>query len=379
MTTFDHNATSRTRLQLPKISAITIFLMVIIFIAFGVLMVYNVSVVESFITFGDEYYFFKQQIIWAVLSVVVLLVTAKVPTKWWVTLGPLFFAVGILLLIGVLIPGIGIRLLGARRWISLFGFSFQPVEVMKIGLVLYLSTWLAKERRFVSFIMLIVPIFGLIMLQPDLGSGLIILSISSSMYVVSGKPFKHILWMVGGGALGLLLLILVSPYRMSRLTTFLNPDSDPLGKSYHIRQIILALGNGGLFGQGLGKSKQKYRSTPEATTDSILALIAEEFGFFLCGIIILGYITLLIKLRLWIQPVESSTVAYLLGVGIISWLAAQILVNLSSVVALIPMTGVPLPFISYGGTALVTLCFAVGMILGISPIQNKEAKRRSRP
>lgn len=368
---------SRARPLVNRFDGVTLFFMVLVFIAFGVLMVYNVSVVESFITFGDKFYFVKQQLMWAGVAILALVVSSKIPTKVWYVLGPLLFIVGLALLVGVLIPGVGVKVLGARRWISIAGFTFQPVEVMKMGLVFYLSKWLSKERRFLSFLLLIVPIFGLVMLQPDLGSGLILLSISASMYIVSGKPFKHILWMVGGGAIGIGLLVVLSPYRMQRLTTFLNPESDPLGKSYHIRQITLALGNGGLFGQGLGKSKQKYRYIPEATTDSIFAIIAEELGFVLCGIIIIGYIVLLTKMRLWIRRVEFSPTAYLIGVGMISWIASQVLVNLSSIVALIPLTGVPLPFISYGGTALVMCTVAIGIVIGLTPI-DEEQKKTSR-
>lgn len=185
------------------------------------------------------------------------------------------------------------------------------------------------------------------------------------MYIVAGKPLKHIVWMAGFGAIGLSILILISPYRMKRLTTFLNPESDPLGKSYHIRQITLALGNGGLFGQGLGKSKQKYRYIPEATTDSIFAIIAEELGFFMCGIIIIGYITLLTRMGQWVKMVAIKQESYLLGAGIIAWISAQILVNLSSIVALIPLTGVPLPLISYGGSSLLMILIAIGILLGI--------------
>ncbi len=369
---------ARARPLVNKFDGVTLFFMVLVFIAFGVLMVYNVSVVESFITFGDKFYFVKQQLLWAVVAILALVVSSKIPTKVWYILGPFVFIAGVVLLVGVLIPGIGIKVLGARRWISIAGFSFQPVEVMKFGLVFYLSKWLSKERRFLSFLLLIVPIFGLVMLQPDLGSGLILLSIAASMYIVSGKPFKHMVWMVCGGAIGIGLLVVLSPYRMQRLTTYLNPESDPLGKSYHIRQITLALGNGGLFGQGLGKSKQKYRYIPEATTDSIFAIIAEELGFVLCGIIIIGYIVLLTKMRLWIRRVEFSPIAYLIGVGMISWIASQVLVNLSSIVALIPLTGVPLPFISYGGTALVMCTVAIGIVIGLSPI-DEERKKSSRP
>ncbi|MEP7167671.1 MAG: putative peptidoglycan glycosyltransferase FtsW [Candidatus Woesebacteria bacterium] len=344
---------------------LTIFFLTIGFIAFGLLVIYDVSVVESFATFGDAYYFLRSQALWAAISVVGLIIVSKIPTKWWLSLGPILFGLAVLLLIGVLIPSIGVRVGGARRWLSIAGFSLQPAELMKMGLVLYLSTWLLKPRRFLSFALLIGLLFGLIMLQPDLGSGLILLSIAAGMYIGAGKPIKHLIWMFGAGIVGILLLILVSPYRMQRLTTFLNPESDPQGKSYHIRQITIALGNGGLFGQGIGKSKQKYRYIPEASTDSIFAIMAEELGFAVCGMIIIGYMTLVYRMSAKVEILEQGSAPQLLALGILTWIAAQILVNLSSVVALIPLTGVPLPFISYGGTALLSLCIAIGLFIGI--------------
>ncbi len=352
----------------------TILAFVLGFILFGVLMVYNVSVVESFVTFHDSFYYVRSQALWAAISIIALFIVSKIPTSFWLKVGPLIFGVALLLLIGVLIPGLGVRIGGARRWISLAGFSFQPSELMKMGLVLYLSTWLTKPRRFLSFALLVGGMFGLIMLQPDLGSGLIILSIATGMYVVAGKPLKHLAWLAVGGGLGILILIAISPYRMQRVTTFLDPDSDPQGKSYHIHQITIALGNGGLFGQGLGKSKQKYRYIPEASTDSIFAILAEEFGFVGCGIIIIGYIALCSKVGEKVRAVHDDEQSYLLGTGIMTWIAAQVLVNLSSVVALIPLTGVPLPFISYGGTALLSLCSAVGILIGI-PVESEASSR----
>lgn len=368
----------KVALSFAKTLNLTILCIVVGFILFGVLMVYNVSVVESFVTFRDPYYTVKSQVIWALVSLSALVVIAKIPTKVWLTLGPLFFGVALMLLVAVLIPGLGSKIGGARRWIVVAGYSFQPAELMKIGLVLYLSNWLTKPRRFLSFALLVGVLFGLIMMQPDLGSGLILLSIAAGMYICAGKPIKHLVWLAAGGGAVILLLILVSPYRMQRLTTFLNPESDPQGKSYHIRQITLALGNGGMFGQGLGKSKQKYRYIPEASTDSIFAILAEELGFVGCGMIIIGYIALCAKIGEKVSLVQSDERLYLLGTGILTWIAAQVLVNLSSVVALIPLTGVPLPFVSYGGTALLSLCTAVGMLIGIPVSTGDQQPHRTR-
>lgn len=357
-----HARTLRERLSSQRS---LLFLMTLGFVVFGVLMVANVSVIESTTIFGERYAFAKQQALWGVLGIIALLVTAKIPSSLWMRLGPLVFIGGLLLLIAVLIPGIGTSVGGARRWIVVAGFTFQPVEAMKMGLLLYLATWLQRERRFLSFATLLSIIFGLIILQPDLGSALIIASIAAAMYFVSGKPIKHFVWLFGIGTIGILILILIAPYRLSRLTSFLNPNSDPLGKSYHIRQITLALGNGGLFGQGLGKSKQKYRYIPEAATDSIFAIIAEEFGFVGSTAILFSYAVFFWNMGTYVRTIED-THKQLVGVGVLAWLSSQTMVNIASITALIPLTGVPLPFISYGGSSLVTTLASVGILLGLS-------------
>ncbi len=341
-----------------------IFSLLVIFVLLGVLIVYDVSTAESLSIFGDKFFVARQQLLRAFLGIIGLFVAWRIPSKFWSTIGLGVFLASLFLMVMVLAPGVGSVISGARRWIVVGPFPFQPSELMKMGLIFYLSTWLLKPRRFQSFLLLVGIIFGLVMLEPDLGSGIVLLLVALSMYFVSGKPLKHFVWFLGFGTIGILGLIILSPYRMQRLTTYLNPDSDPQGKSYHIRQITIALGNGGLFGQGLGKSRQKYQYIPEAMTDSIFAIVAEEIGFVGCGIIIIGYIFLFTRMMGWIDFITDPG-ERLMGVGIAAWLAAQTLVNLGSVVALIPLTGVPLPFISYGGSSLIILLVAMGIFLGL--------------
>ena len=341
-----------------------IFILIVLFVCLGVLIVYDVSIAESLSLFGDKFFVARQQLLRAFFGLVGLVVAWKIPSKVWLKTGLLVFVVALVCMVGVLIPGIGSVISGARRWIVIGPFPFQPSELMKIGLIFYLSTWLQKPRRFQSFLTLIGIVFGLVMLQPDLGSGIVLLLIALSMYYVSGKPLKHFVWLFGFGFLSILGLIIFSPYRMQRLTTYLNPDSDPQGTSYHIHQITIALGNGGLFGQGLGKSRQKYQYIPEAMTDSIFSIVAEEVGFLGCGIIILGYIVLFTKMMARLSTIQKPA-ERLIGVGVISWLVAQTVVNIGSVVALIPLTGVPLPFISYGGSSLIIMLVGMGIFLSL--------------
>lgn len=356
-----------------SLTAWPIIFIVLTFVILGVLVVYDVSIAESLSLFGDKFFVARQQLLRAFFGIVGLFIAWRIPTIIWKKIGFGIFIIALILLVMVLVPGIGSVISGARRWIVIGPFPFQPSELMKIGLVFYLANWLTKPRRFQSFLLVVGIIFGLIMLEPDLGSGIILLVIALSMYFVSGKPAKHFIWFFGIGFIGILGLIILSPYRMQRLTTYINPNADPQGKSYHIRQITIALGNGGLFGVGLGKSRQKYQYIPEAMTDSIFAIIAEEIGFVGCGIIIFGYFFLFSRMMNWVSVLAEGE-EKLIGAGITAWLAAQTLVNLGSVVALIPLTGVPLPFISYGGSSLIIMLVAIGIFLGLKPQENVKKK-----
>ncbi len=343
----------------------------------GIVLIGDVSLIESQVLFSTSTHFVVSQSLWAVCALVVLFVVSKIPTRFLLAVGPIAFFGALCLLVAVLIPHIGVKIAGARRWLSIAGYSLQPAELMKMGMILYLATWLQKPRRFLAFLLLVGGVFGLVLLQPDLGTGLILLSIAAGMYLAAGKPLKHFVWLACIGGLGIGLLILVSPYRLSRLTTFLDPASDPQGSSYHIRQITLALGGGGIFGRGFGNSLQKYRYIPEAATDSIFAIYAEEFGFVGSVAMLSLFALFFIVLSQKVSMFEEHGSEYLIGCGVLSWIGAQILVNMSSVVALLPMTGVPLPFLSYGGSALVSLCIGIGVILGLDhhTVQKKRMRR----
>lgn len=356
------------------ISPWSILFLVIAFVILGVLIVYDVSIAESLSLYGDKFFVARQQLLRAFLGLIGLFVAWKIPASLWKSVGSVFFIASLALLVLVLIPGVGPEILGARRWIVVGPFPFQPSEIMKLGLILYLGTWLVKPRRFQSFLLLVGIVFGLIMLEPDLGSGMVILMIALGMYFASGKPLKHFVWFFGIGFVGILTLIITSPYRMQRLTTYINPDSDPQGKSYHIRQITIALGNGGVLGQGLGKSRQKYQYIPEAMTDSIFAIVAEEIGFVGCAMIIFGYLFLISQMFRWVNVIEGVQ-EKLIATGIATWVAAQTLINLASVVALIPLTGVPLPFISYGGSSLIFMMIAIGVLLAMNKQTERKQKR----
>ena len=349
-------------------------LTIILLTLFGLLMVFNASIVEGYQEFNDKFHFVRLQSIWAVVGLLGMAVASLIPFSVYKKLSQPIFILALLLLIGVLIPGVGFEAQGARRWINLGFTNFQPSELTKLAIIIYFSSWLSKHQRFAPFIFITSVVLGLIMLQPDLGTAIIIGSIAFVLYFIAGGSLKHIIFGGLGGALLATLLIVSSPYRLNRLKTFIDPTSDPLGTSYHIRQVLIALGSGGLTGQGIGKSRQKYQYLPEASTDSIFAIIAEETGF-IGSFLVIVVIYFLINQGYKIASRAPDMFSKLLATGIVSWIGFQALINLAAMVALVPLTGVPLPLISYGGSSLITILFALGIVINISKYQIDPPKK----
>jgi cell division protein FtsW len=336
----------------------------------GILMIYEASNVQGHVLFSDKYHFVREQTVSFFIGFLAMMIASFIPYKKYYQMAFPLLLFTVFLLFIVFIPGIGITTYGASRWLNLGFIKFQPSELTKIISILYLSSWLAfKEKgRFLAFFMLFAFIVGLVMLQPDMGTATIITMIFISLYFLSGSPLWHfaiiIPLIIGTG----LSLAIFSPYRFARLTSFLNPNLDPLGASYHIRQILISLGSGGLFGMGLGASRQKYQYLPAAMTDSIFAIIAEEFGFI--GSVVLVAVFIYFIRRLFnIALNAADKQGFLLACGILALFSFQILINLGAMTALLPLTGVPLPFFSYGGSSLVIVMVAVGIALNISKTQ----------
>ncbi len=339
------------------------FITTVLLSCIGLFFVFEASVAESQLLVGQPYHFVGQQLQWFVLGMLIVGLLQFVPILFWQRIAPLLYAVGLLLLCLVFVPGIGVSLNGARRWIDVGFTALQPIEAMKLGVVAYFAQWMSRTQKIASFLFFSGLPLLLVLLQPDLGSCLVLAVISFGLYFVSGSRISH-LSLIGAVGIGLILLaIVVSPYRMRRAVTFLNPESDPQGASFHIRQITLALGSGGWFGRGLGNSQQKYAYIPEASSDSIFAIVAEEIGLVgSLGIISLFLLHLWFAYRIAARQVQGSFAA-LFAYGLMLWLAAQLMLNLSAVVALVPLTGVPLPYFSHGGSALVMVLIASGLLL----------------
>lgn len=343
-----------------------LFFMVLALSFFGLLMIYEASSVVAIRDFGDKFYFARDQFKWMVLGIGVMLFLANFDYRLLYKLSLPLLILEILFLLAVFIPGIGVRSLGASRWLNFRFVSFQPSELAKIVLMIYLSAWLSsKEKgRLTAFFILMVIFGGLIVLQPDMGTMIILSLTAIFIYFLSGAPIWHFIIIGISAFFGMAGLIKIVPYRMNRWLAFLNPQSDPLGVSYHINQILISLGSGGFWGLGIGKSRQKFAYLPEATTDSIFAIIAEEFGF-IGSLILIICLFLLFYQGYKIALGRTDKFGRLLGFGLTLYLFFQTVINLMGILALIPLTGVPLPFISYGGSSLIVSMMAIGIILNI--------------
>ncbi len=345
--------------------SISFTILLFLLLSFGTLFVFEASTAESLVTFGTPYFLLKQHFSALIIGSVAFVAGILIPATFWITISPVLYWSSIVLLIATLIPGLGLDLNGARRWLALGPIRFQTVELLKFAIPAYFAHWMSYSQKFSAFLFLTALPAILIILQPDLGSLLLILGISVSIFFISGGELKKLGMLAAAGIPLILLTIVFSPYRLKRLTTFINPDSDPLGASFHIRQITLALGRGGWFGQGLGNSQQKFSYIPEASTDSIFAIVAEEVGFIGSVLIIAIFLAFLFSAFKLIQNAHKGPVLTLFGTGIVVWFTIQTVLNLSAVVGLVPLTGVPLPFFSYGRTSLVMLLFASGVLLRI--------------
>lgn len=338
---------------------------VVILVIFGLVIVYDVSVIQAYRDFGDSYYYIRQQLIWVLLGLTVAFFFASFNYHQLKKFAWPGLIVSFCLLLAVLVPGFGASSGGAQRWLNLGFATVQPAEVFKLAAVIWLATMFEKGAKLrVLFVLITVATVILAVIQKDLGSAVVFGITSVALYIVSGGSVFKILATIPIALVGFLTLVLTSEYRQKRFLAFLDPFSEPQGFTYHISQVLLALGSGGLFGLGLGQSRQKFY-IPEVTTDSIFAVIGEELGF-IGGAFTLVLFGILIIRGMQIASNANDNFGKILAAGITAWLGIQAIVNLGAMVAFFPLTGVPLPFISYGGSALVVNLAAVGILLNIS-------------
>lgn len=346
-----------------------LIIVVFVLVIFGLVMVASASSVLSYERFGNSSHYFRHQFFFGILpGFVAWLVFSKINyhrlRKWAFPL----LLVSLILLILVFVPGVGLGYKGAKRWIGFGTFSFQPTELLKLTFILYLAGWLSAKKdvvTFFSFLFILGAVTFLIVLQPDIGTLSTITLIALVIYYLSGARLSHLLMVGVILALTLWLLVMIAPYRMQRFIVFRNPGIDPQGASYHINQALIAEGSGGFWGLGFAQSRQKYNYLPEVAGDSIFAVICEELGF-LRTLSLLGLFLFLMREGYKIARSSPDPFGRLLSGGITSWLCFQAFVNILAMIGLIPLTGVPLPLISYGGSAMIISLIGIGILTNIS-------------
>lgn len=334
----------------------------------GLFILYESSSYTAFLHIGDKYYFIKNQSLWICIGIVSALIFSRINYKIYKKLSLPFLIGTFVLLLAVFIPGIGLQLKGAHRWINLGFTVLQPSELLKITFTLYLAAWLSssEKKKLISFLGLLGFCVGLVIIEPDLGTATIIGATSIFVYFYSGAKIREFIWIVAVFLVAIALLIAIAPYRAARFAAFINFDSGDLSTtSYHVKQILISVGSGGLTGVGIGNSVQKYAYLPENTTDSIFAIFAEETGFIGSTFLLLVYFMQLM-LGFLISLHSRDTFGRLLSFGIIIFIGIQAVINIASQVVLFPLTGVPLPFISYGGSAMVINFVSIGILMSVS-------------
>lgn len=339
----------------------------------GIVMVYSAGSVLAFHNYGDSFYFVKRQMLFAGLGLAAMFFMMNFDFRILKKYSKVLLLVCFGLLVIVLIPGIGVVRGGARSWLGISSFGIQPSEFMKLGMILFLSYLLSKEDyRITHFTRGLLPplgmigaAFALIMLQPDLGTGTVMLGASLLIVFTAGARMKHLAGLAALGVFGFVGLILAAPYRLQRITAFLDPWSDPLGAGYQIIQSLYAIGPGGLAGLGLGMSRQKYSYVPEPQTDFIFSILAEELGF-IGGLLVLTLFLILVWRGMRVAMTVDDLFGSLLAVGIVGMVGIQVVINIGVVIGLMPVTGITLPLISYGGSSLTLMLTALGILLNIS-------------
>ena len=336
---------------------------------FGLIMIYSSSSIWAEYKFNDPFKYLKTQGIFLILSYILLFIISKINYNFYLKYSNILLITCIILLILVLIPGIGSVRNGSRSWFGIGPLGIQPSEFTKLGLIIFTSKYLSnnkikKVKEAFPLLIILLIVFGLIMLEPDLGTDLIILVSIIALLFIVGLDLKFFLKAGIIGIIGIIVLIIIAPYRMKRITSFLNPWTDPLGSGFQIIQSLYAIGPGGLLGMGLGNSIQKHFYLPEPQTDFIFSIISEELGFI--GIIIISTLFLSIfYCGFKISLNQEDKFAKYLSFGLTFELAFQTILNLMVVIGLIPVTGVTLPFISYGGSSLLISMISIGIILNI--------------
>ncbi len=351
----------------------TLLITILLLLSIGLIMVLSASSPSALSESGNSYSYFFRQAIFAVAGLFMMWVISNIDYRFYQKYYKFAYIIAFLLLLAV--PLVGTEVNGAKRWINITeSFSFQPSEIVKLLIIIFYAGILVKNRDelnkygkgFAKHIILVVPIIALLLIEPHFSASMIIIGIIAIMMIVAGCKFWHFL--ASGlvvGVPGIIALIFLEPYRLQRVTTFLNPWSDPTGDGWQVIQSLYAIGSGGLFGAGLGESKQKYLYIPEPHNDFIFSILAEELGFIGCAVVIILF-AIFIWRGILIAMKSPDMFGSLIAIGITAQVAIQVIINIAVVTSSMPATGMPLPFFSYGGTSLFILLCEMGVLLNIS-------------
>lgn len=358
----------------------------LLLLGLGLVMVLSASSIESFRVFGSPYVLAQRQALFAVIGVAAMILASRTSVQFWRAFALPLFLIAFGLLLAVLI--VGVEVAGQRNWIEVFGpFRLQPSEFAKLALVVWGASLLSRRQQRLDtwrgMLLPLLPVAGLMMvlvlLEGDFGNTVMLVAITAGMLFAAGAPVRFFVWLAGAGLLGVVLLTLAAPYRMQRFTSWMNPDADRLGFGWQVNQGQYALGTGGFWGVGLGASREKWGSLPEAHTDFIFPVIGEELGLAgtLTVLILFGVLAFAI-FRL--VRTTQDTFVRLAAAGVGAWIVVQAVINIGGVLGLLPITGVPLPLVSYGGSSLVPTLVALGMLMAFAkaePGARRALRRRS--
>ena len=358
-------------MQKTKVRNIILITIVVFLCLFGMLMIYSASSYSSNILYGDSFHFVKKQIFGFIMGIGCFIFTYLFDyhryyrLRWWI------IGISILLLVLVFVPGIGISANGARRWIGFGSINLQSSEVAKFGFVIFCAAYLSKNYMKTKMIIGIMPLLSmggilcvLVMLEPNMSVTMCIALVMIIMLIIGGMRWKHIAILSIPALALVILLIVIEPYRLSRLMAFINPWANPKEDGYQLIQSLYSLGAGGLFGVGLFNSRQKYLFLPFAESDFIFAIIGEELGLIGCIMVISLYM-FIIAIGIKIAVSASDRFGTYLASGIVSVIAVQLLINIAVVTGSIPPTGIPMPFVSAGGTSLMVFMAAIGILCNV--------------
>ncbi len=352
---------------------------VALLLIFGILILASVSAVFSQKKFGNPTYYLYHQLLWGImLGLVFGFIAYKINLTFLKKVSWILLGISLVMSVLVFIPKLRIIAGGAPRWLDLGLFSFQPAEVLKLAFIIYLSAWLTNRTEkkqagskkswrdtFTPFLAVIAIITVVFIFQSDLSTLIVILSVAGLIYFSANTPVWHTVLLILGGILSALLLIKLEPYRMDRVAVLLDPLKDPMGMGYQIKQALIAVGSGGISGLGLGMSNQKFGFLPQTMSDSIFAVFAEEMGFIGCFILVAIFMIFFWR-GLQIFKRSNDRFSQLFSIGIISWITIQTFINMGAMIGIVPLSGIPLPFMSYGGSHIVVELIGAGILLNIS-------------